>query len=76
MAFWTGVFAPAGTPQTAINTINRETNAALKVPDIVQSLVDTGGAALGGSPAEFAAFVKAQSERWGAIIKDAGVRLD
>lgn len=76
MAFWTGVFAPDGTPQAVIGTINRESNAALKAPDIVQSLVDTGGAALAGSPADFAAFVKAQSERWGAIIKDSGVRLD
>lgn len=76
MAFWTGVFAPVGTPPVAIDTINRETNAALKAPDILQSLVDTGGAPLGGSPADFAAFVKAQSERWGAIIKDSGVRLD
>ena len=46
MAFWTGVFAPDGTPQAVIGTINRESNAALKAPDIVQSLVDTGGAAL------------------------------
>jgi tripartite-type tricarboxylate transporter receptor subunit TctC len=76
MAFWTGVFAPAGTPQGAIDTINRETNAALKAPDIAQSLVDTGGAPLGGTPADFAAFVRAQSDRWGAIIKDSGVRLD
>ncbi len=76
MAFWTGVFAPTGTPQIAIDTINRETNAALKAPDIVQSLIDTGGSPLGGSSADFAAFVKAQSERWGAIIKDSGVRLD
>jgi tripartite-type tricarboxylate transporter receptor subunit TctC len=76
MAFWTGVFAPAGTPHAAVDTINRETNAALKAPDIVQSLVDAGATALGGSAAEFAAFVKAQSERWGAIIKDAAVRLD
>ncbi|MEQ1773630.1 MAG: tripartite tricarboxylate transporter substrate binding protein [Burkholderiales bacterium] len=76
MAFWTGVFAPTGTPQIAIDTINRETNAALKAPDIVQSLTDTGGTPLGGSSADFTAFVKAQSERWGAVIKDSGVRLD
>ena len=48
----------------------------MKASDVAQSLADTGGTALGGSAAEFAAFVKAQSERWGAVIKDAAVRLD
>jgi tripartite-type tricarboxylate transporter receptor subunit TctC len=76
MVFWTGVLAPASTPQAVIDSINRETNAALKAPDILQSLVDTGSVPLGGSPADFAAFIKVQSEKWRAIIKDSGARLD
>jgi tripartite-type tricarboxylate transporter receptor subunit TctC len=76
MVFWTGVLAPTGTPQAVIDAINRETNAALKAPDILQSLVDTGSTPLGGTPADFAAFIKAESQKWGAIIKDSGARLD
>jgi tripartite-type tricarboxylate transporter receptor subunit TctC len=74
--FWTGVLAPAGTPQAAIDAINRETNAALKQPDVQQSLIDTGSTPLGGSPADFAAFMKVESQKWGAVIKDSGARLD
>jgi tripartite-type tricarboxylate transporter receptor subunit TctC len=76
MVFWTGVLAPTGTPQTVIDVINRETNAALKQPDILQSLIDTGSTPLSGSPADFAAFMKAEGQKWGAVIKDSGARLD
>lgn len=76
MAFWTGLLAPTGTPQAVIDLLNREVNAALKAPDILQSLVDTGSAPLPGSPADFAAFMKAQSDKWSAVIKDSGARLD
>lgn len=76
MAFWTGLLAPTGTPQAVIELLNREVNVALKAPDILQSLVETGSAPLGGTPTEFAAFMKAQSEKWSAAIKDSGARLD
>ena len=76
MVFWTGVLAPTGTPQFIVDRINRETNAALKSPDIQQSLIETGSTPLPGSPADFAAFMKAESQKWGTIIKDSGARLD
>ena len=76
MVFWTGVFAPAGTPRTVISRINRETNIALKAPDIQQSFIDTGATSLGGSDAEFAEFVKSQSQKWRAVIVDSGAQLD
>jgi tripartite-type tricarboxylate transporter receptor subunit TctC len=76
MVFWSGVVAPAGTPQTVIDLVNRETNVALKAPDILQSMIDTGSTPQPGSPADFAAFMKAQAEKWSAVIKDSGARLD
>jgi tripartite-type tricarboxylate transporter receptor subunit TctC len=76
VSFWTGVVAPAGTPQAVIELINREVNVALKAPDILQSLADTGATPLGGSAADFAAFMKSQSEKWSVVIKDSGARLD
>lgn len=76
MVFWTGVLAPAGTPQVVIDVLNREINVALKAPDIRQSLLDTGATPLGGTAADFIHFMKMESEKWGAIIKDSGARLD
>ena len=76
MVFWTGVLAPSGTPRHVVELINRETNAALKAPEILKSLTDTGATPLGGSPADFAAFLKTESAKWGALIKDSGARLD
>jgi tripartite-type tricarboxylate transporter receptor subunit TctC len=76
MVFWTGVLAPAGTSQSIIDIINRETNAALKQPDIQQSLIETGSTPLGGTSADFAVFMKAEALKWGTIIKDSGARLD
>jgi tripartite-type tricarboxylate transporter receptor subunit TctC len=76
MVFWSGLLAPAGTPQAVIELINRETNVALKSPDVQQSLIETGSTPLGGSPADFAEFMKAEAQKWSAIIKDSGARLD
>lgn len=76
LVFWSGVLAPAGTPQSVVDALNREVNAALKAPDILQSKLETGSTPLGGSPADFATFLKAQSEKWSAVIKDSGARLD
>ena len=76
MVFWTGVFAPRGTPSGVIDRINRETNIALNAPDILESLVQTGAMPLGGTQADFAAFIRAQSDKLGAIIKHSGVQLD
>jgi tripartite-type tricarboxylate transporter receptor subunit TctC len=76
LVFWSGVLAPAGTPQNVVDVLNREVNVALKAPDILQSKLETGSTPLGGSPADFAALMKSQSEKWSAIIKDSGARLD
>jgi tripartite-type tricarboxylate transporter receptor subunit TctC len=76
MVFWTGVLAPAGNPSAIIELINREINAALKAPDIQQSLLDTGATPLGGTAADFGNFMKTESAKWRSIIKDSGARLD
>jgi tripartite-type tricarboxylate transporter receptor subunit TctC len=76
MVFWTGVLAPTGTPTAVIELINREINAALRAPDIRQSLLDTGATPLGGTAADFGNFMRTESDKWRSIIKDSGARLD
>ena len=69
-----GVGAPKRTPVEIIDKLNREINAALTDPKNKTRLVDLGGTALGGSPADFAKLIADETEKWGKVIKFAGVK--
>ena len=73
---WKAVVAPAGTPPEAINKMNQVMNAALARPEVVARLKDEGSVARGGTPAELGAFLKTESTRWGAAVKESGAKLD
>lgn len=73
---WYGLVAPTGTPAAAVQWLNTEVNAVLKDPEVLARLDAIGAVAAPGSPAQFGAFMKDQSARWGKVIKDAGVKLD
>jgi tripartite-type tricarboxylate transporter receptor subunit TctC len=76
VALWYGLMAPAGTPPEIIARINREVNQALKAPDVLERFAAQGTEPLGGSPEQAAAFVKQELERWGPVIKRAGIKGD
>jgi tripartite-type tricarboxylate transporter receptor subunit TctC len=65
---WYGILAPAGTPKPVIDKISKATNDALKEPETLNALHAQGMDALGGSPDEFARFIKAETERWARVI--------
>ena len=48
----------------------------LKLPDIQQRLIDLGFDPIGGTPEQFAANIKSETEKWARVIKNAGVKLD
>ena len=73
---WNGVLVPAGTPRAVIARLNSEINAILKLPDVVQKLNAAGFDLIGGTPEEFGALIKAESEKWAPVIKSAGVKID
>jgi tripartite-type tricarboxylate transporter receptor subunit TctC len=72
--FWGGFAAPAGTPAPIIATLNREINAALADPKVMARLADLGGTALAGSPADFRTHIAAETEKWGKVIRTAGIK--
>jgi tripartite-type tricarboxylate transporter receptor subunit TctC len=76
VAVWYGFSAPAGTPPEVITELNKEINKILHMDDVKKTFVDSGVEAMGGSTQEFDAFFKAQSARWGKVIKDANVVAD
>jgi len=73
---WFGLFGPTGTPAAAIERVNTEVNRALATPAIRQRFEALGCEPAGGTPAAFASYVREEVERWGKVIRSAGVRLE
>ncbi len=73
---WFGIAVPKGTPADIIETLNHETNAGLADPTIKARLDDMGGMALTGSPADFGKLIADETEKWGKVIRDAGIKAE
>jgi len=73
---WMGIAAPARTPIERINRLNAEIVRALKSPESIAWYAAQGGEVVGDQPEEFAAFIRAEHAKWGAIIREAGIRAD
>jgi tripartite-type tricarboxylate transporter receptor subunit TctC len=70
---WNAIAAPPRTPQPIIAKINAAMNDVLRAPDIAEQLAHLGLQAVGGSPAEMAAFVAEETRRWGEVIRAANI---
>jgi tripartite-type tricarboxylate transporter receptor subunit TctC len=74
-SIWVGLFAPKGTPQPIIERLNAEVRKTIEAPDVRKRFVESGGAeAVGMSPAEFLARIKADAERYKRVVQKAGVK--
>jgi tripartite-type tricarboxylate transporter receptor subunit TctC len=73
-AGWVGLGAPRGTPAEIVARLNREVNAALADPTIQARLNDLGSTELSGAPADFGNLIAAETEKWGKVVKFAGIR--
>lgn len=71
---WFAVLAPARTPAEIIRRLNTDVNAAIARPAIVARFAELGAEPLGGTPEQAAAFIKGEQEKWGKIIRDAGIK--
>ena len=72
---WTGVLVAAKTPRPIIERLNAEITKVLEAPDIRARLA-TGGAPVKTGPQAFTALLKADSEKWGKIVKEAGIKVE
>ena len=73
---WFAVVAPPKTPQGIAAKINADINEALQQPDIVKRLADLSAEPVGGTTAAAAAFMRQEVERWRAVIKATGIKLE
>jgi len=73
---WQGFVAPAATPRPIIQLLNEVTNKALADPEIKAQMLAQGNELGGGTPEQFAAHIKAESERWSKLVQSAGIKPD
>ena len=71
---WFGIVAPAGTPRPVLARLNAETLKAIKLPDVNKRLLDGGSTIIGNSPEEADRFLRDEVEKWGKVVKAAGVK--
>jgi tripartite-type tricarboxylate transporter receptor subunit TctC len=69
-----GIGAPRNTPAEIVDKLNKEINAGLADPKLKARLADLGGTALLGSPVDFGKLVAAETEKWGKVVKFAGIK--
>ena len=72
-ASWTAFVAPPNTPAPVAQTLARAISEIVKMPDVQKRLVDTGDEPADMTPAQMAAFLRDERQRWGTLIKDLGI---
>ena len=76
MTFWTGVVAPAGTPQAVVERLNKVINDGLASAEMKKSLARFRVEPRPGSPKDFAAFIASESKKWAGVISSAGIKVE
>ena len=74
--FWSGILAPARTPADIVGQLNIAINEIMRSPEAQVSLSKIGGTAKLGSPQDFEAFIALETQKWSAIIKASGIKID
>jgi tripartite-type tricarboxylate transporter receptor subunit TctC len=71
---WFGIGVPKNTPAEIVDKLNKEINAGLVDPKLKARFADLGGTVIMGSPADFGRFIAEETEKWGKVIKFAGIK--
>jgi tripartite-type tricarboxylate transporter receptor subunit TctC len=71
---WYGIGAPKDTPAEIIDRLNVEINAALGDPTLKTRVADLGGTVIGGSPTDFSELIASDTEKWGKVVRFAGIK--
>jgi tripartite-type tricarboxylate transporter receptor subunit TctC len=73
---WFGLFAPAGTPKSIVELLNRKANAVLASPRVKEGLEKLGVETVGGSPEVLAGKVQSELNKWATIVREKNIRLE
>jgi tripartite-type tricarboxylate transporter receptor subunit TctC len=72
---WFAILAPAKTPASVVGFLNAELNRMITKPAIVTRFQELGAEPMGGTPEQAAAYIRAEQEKWGKVIRDAGIKV-
>jgi tripartite-type tricarboxylate transporter receptor subunit TctC len=73
---WWGVLMPAGTPRSIVAKLNGDTVRALADPDVKKKFADLGVEAVSSTPEQFAAFIRAEMDKYGKLVKEANIKVN
>jgi tripartite-type tricarboxylate transporter receptor subunit TctC len=73
---WNGLVVPSATPAATVQKINAEVGAILRDPEIVKKMNGFGFDLIGGTPADFAALIRSEAERWTPVVRKLGIKVD
>jgi tripartite-type tricarboxylate transporter receptor subunit TctC len=71
---WYGICAPRNTPQEIVDKLNKEINAAIADPAMKARFAAVGGEPLPGSPQVFGKLISEETEKWGRVVRAAGIK--
>lgn len=71
---WQGIIAPKGTPPEIVARLSKEINDILKEPDVRDLIVSSASEVAGGTPEEFAAFIRSETRKWAEVIRIANIK--
>ena len=73
---WNGIIAPAGTPRAIIERLHREITGVLKEPVIAERMAAAGLEPIGDTPAQFSAYLLSEMDKWGKLVRAAGIKAE
>lgn len=73
---WSGIGVPAGTPPPIVERLNREIVAVLQLPDVQERFAAEGSVPVGGTPARFRDYLRAEIAKYGKLIRAAGIKAE
>lgn len=73
---WNGILVPSGTPRPIIDRLHGELAKILRTPNVLDRLSADGPIPVSSTPEEFAAFIRAERAKWGAVVREANIRIE